>query len=737
MTITCIPKKQLFYNPTNDYRVLSCIPLNQPIEMELNQYGSFTLSGSNLSSLAIDKEIELDIRQDQRSKYPASYILIGYNGIESTGENITIQPEKEFQLLCQVMEESQAKYVHQAYPDFICRVMNGQEETLDYHNIYNVGAIRLEDYINKIKANFTMILFMPVADKWRCNEPEIIKKLMTRYNTPDEASKAFEETPYKCLIYLAGFSFSRADRIVMENRPDLADSYERCEYGLLSILDENEEDGDTRLNANILARASREIIPECSSKIVEVVTTSPKIHYDSDSKYSAKEATYKAECNIARNILERQNLEKNLIPDNVIYENYRTLGGFECTDEQLNLLKVANEHKVCMLMGSAGTGKSSATKALIKMLDDLGKTYLLLAPTGVASKRLSEATNRQAYTIHMYLTRTDLHYSYDYILIDECSMVSVHLLSSLFDQINVDCNLVFVCDNAQLVSISCGNIVQDFVDSNVIPIVHLTKVFRYGIGGIATIATDTRNGVYGRNKEFTDYRLIQSNHSIQQIVDAVDDLVDIGYSLNDIMVLCPFNKGKIGSLLINDAIQNRFNAHKDTNAIIEINKHKVMFKVGDKVINTKNNYSAELVEWSTEEDEITGLQLTGWTYCGDTAIFNGDIGIVREVSEQDNKIIMYVEFDCGIVRFIGSEIAKLLLAYCISIHKSQGSQAKAVVVVIDKMHENMITRNLTYVADSRAQEYLVEIVDKYALESGLNRVENQERDTWLKELLME
>ena len=148
MDIKLIPTKQLYCNPISNYRIIACQPIDVNFGITLNSYGNLSVSGSNLSSFKIGQEIEVSLREDQNAKYPASYKLVGYPGVTG-GEHISIDPKREYSMLCGFMEPSQAGYVNDAYPHFIEMVMNNQESELDYKKIYNVGKVRIESYIEK------------------------------------------------------------------------------------------------------------------------------------------------------------------------------------------------------------------------------------------------------------------------------------------------------------------------------------------------------------------------------------------------------------------------------------------------------------------------------------------------------------------------------------------------------------------------------------------------------------
>lgn len=392
---------------------------------------------------------------------------------------------------------------------------------------------------------------------------------------------------------------------------------------------------------------------------------------------------------------------------------YIAVDGLDLTEEQMEILKLACTKSVIMLNGSAGTGKTSAMKALVEMVTSEGYGCTIVAPTGIAAKRIAEVTGHPASTIHKLLAKKDSYIS-DYLIIDEMSMVGVNLLGSLLTIVPESTKIVFVCDEAQLASISCGNIVQDIIDSDIVPIVKLNRVFRYGKGGIATVATDVRTGKkLSEDTEFNDYCFIPvSENPLKDITKAYDALRE-SYDKEDIMILSPFNVRDSGTYAINKAIQNRYNDNPVLTSYTRQNT-EIEFKCDDRIINTENNY------------HMAGDY-------GDIAIMNGEIGHVVSFDGE----IMTVDYENGRAYLEKGDVFKQLLGYSITVHKSQGSQAKAVIVIADKSHSFFLSRNLLYVAMSRAQKKLIVIGDINTINESLNVEENKERTTWLKEMLNE
>lgn len=511
-----------------------------------------------------------------------------------------------------------------------------------------------------------------------------------------------QANPYHVLIDICGMSFTYADNIIMRYHHAKPDAYCRCQYAVYAVLQKNELDGNTRMTDAKLAEGVFDIANEVMGHIVNVVKDDPRIHYESNRHLVAFEQTYKDELLIADHLMARlarhEPVEHNT-------EQYRHDGDMELTDEQMSALRMVLDNGVCMLNGQAGSGKSQTTKAILDMLDDLGKGYVCLTPTGISSKVMRGYTGRPVSTIHMFLMNV---WKPDYVLIDESSMVSVHLLAILLSQIGYEPKLVFIADNAQLASIQCGSLVQNMIDSGIIPRVELTKIFRYNSSGIVTMATDIRHGsCVHLTADFPDYLFVPEYESnpIGQAVEQYDRLIADGYSIDDIVVLCPFNR-RVGADAINAAISARYNPNEP------VRKNSAI-KLGDKVLNCKNNYHGG------KNDMIA----------------NGDVGYLRSIeydyTTKTNTVM--VEFADGI-KNVGS-LSVLKQAYAMSTHKSQGSSAKAVIVLIDPMHGFMLSRNLLYTAVTRARERLVVIGDADTIRRGIKVEENTQRNTWLKEML--
>ena len=753
INVKCVPIRETYFNESSGFRVLACSLIESDKPVELNKiYNNFSISGCNIPYLRLGEPTSLVIAPKKNSKYEASYDFISYGGIELTQNRITVKRENEFEILNRLMTSGQANNVLAAYPDFVELVLNDEIDQIDYNKIYGVGEKYLAKYIRKIKEDCQNILFKIELLDYGDFPEAVVEAIAKHYGHPSEYRKAMEQNPYHVFMDVGGLKFEKADPIVLNKDDKWLDSEERCVHACREVLQRNQDNGDTKLNANIMAKIVKGMCPESYHHIKKVITTSPYFHYDSKTLYVSLIETYQWEQTIAKNLLTRIQ-EKNdfsswnvdgytvdrLSPMNWL--KYTEVDGFKCTDEQAEILKtIASGEKVCVLTGSGGSGKSTCLKSIIKMFDDNGLTYALLAPTGIAAKRMKESTGKESSTIHRFLSTQEKcinlfegPMSFDYLIIDEMSMVGVELFARLLNHTSPRTSLILICDEAQLASISCGNIVHDILSSGKIPVIKLTKIFRYGVGGIATMSTDARMGhltFFDKKSDlkFDDFQFISidEENPMGQVVQAYEDLILDGYDKDSITILSPFNRGSVGTYKINTEIQEKFNYRPDSGASYKRGNDLIKFRIGDKVLNTKNDYKAIAISPDAELGEDEYL----------SALMNGDIGNIRQIALANDGINYNIRASFNEEMFSIKDISSLLLGYAISIHKIQGAQNKAIIVVAAKEHSSLLTRNLLYMAFSRAQERLIVISDEHLLKGALTKQENLSRDTWLEDMLL-
>lgn len=419
---------------------------------------------------------------------------------------------------------------------------------------------------------------------------------------------------------------------------------------------------------------------------------------------------------------------------------YKTLDGYQyCFSVPSTMLVLRRNGKIFI---TGNTGKTSCLKSLIQMCDDIGKKYILCSPTGKAAKVLANATNRNASTIHIALgykvdDKGIGYFEYnknnkletDLVVVDEVSMLGVHLANALFEAIDTkNTKLLLIGDEGQLRSIEPMDLLHDILDKNLAPSCRLTKVYRYNDGGLSKICTDVRNGqpymedcpkkictVEGVNKDFVQYA-VEDSKIPNRVEYIFENLLKSGVQVDDIVILTSQNKGDYGTVAINNRIQSLY--QKDyKGASYKIGN--IAYLKGDKVIHCRNNYNMELSpldERYDEEEDVT------------VAIMNGTTGIVVDV---DNEYVD-VEYPDGIVRYTKDTIQDLNLGYCITIHKSQGSTFKEVIVLLPKAHVYQFSRQLIYTAYSRTSKRCFSVGNVRYINMGIKKKSALNRNTWYK-----
>ncbi len=527
-----------------------------------------------------------------------------------------------------------------------------------------------------------------------------------------------EQNPYRLADDIAGVGFKIADEIA--SRAGIrADSDYRIKSGILYTLLQAISGGHTYLPMEELREGTERLLgvelPTIEPYVSDLVMDRRlvvKKEQDQVLVYGAK--YYYMEMNVARRLLDLDGVwaieegEALSMLDRIEKE-----GGMELDARQREAVLEAARHGVLVITGGPGTGKTTTITALIRFFEMEGMDVELAAPTGRAAKRMSEAAGREARTIHRMLelsgmqdeAAADVHFARnqanpleaDVVIIDEMSMVDIQLMQSLLEAVASGTRLILVGDRDQLPSVGPGNVLKDIIQSGRFHVVRLTKIFRQAeASDIILNAHKINRGelvdVTARSRDFLFIRRPDANAVINASISLIcRKLPDyLGVSMNEIQVIAPMRKGVLGVERLNKILQEYLNPPAPGKAEKECAQG--IFREGDKVMQIKNNYQ---LEW-----EIRGLY--GIPTETGSGVFNGDIGIVREINSFAEE--MTVEFDEGrMVVYEFGGLDELELAYAITIHKSQGSEYPAVVIPLLSGPRMLMTRNLLYTAVTRAR----------------------------------
>jgi len=394
------------------------------------------------------------------------------------------------------------------------------------------------------------------------------------------------------------------------------------------------------------------------------------------------------------------------------------------TEKQQDAVRLALTEKVSILTGGPGTGKTTTVRALIQLLKAKHKTFKLAAPTGRAAKRLSEATDEQAQTLHRllefkpfehkkFLRDRDNPLDADLIIVDETSMIDLLLMNALLKAIDLTSHVLFVGDPDQLPSVGAGNVLKDMLASGVIPAVALDVIFRQDETSL--IVTNAHRINHGEMPLFRDdardfflFQAEDAEKAAARIVDLVTSRIPKRFRLNgvtDVQVLSPMHRGQAGVGELNNVLQNALNPPAQGKR--ETRHGSRVFRVGDKVLQTRNNY--------------------------DKQVFNGDLGRVVEIDFEEQTVD--IDFDGARVLYEFSELDELVHAFAMSVHKSQGSEYRAVALPILTQHYMLLQRNLLYTAVTRAKQLVVLVGNKKAIGMAVRNNKIAQRNTRLAERL--
>ncbi len=529
-----------------------------------------------------------------------------------------------------------------------------------------------------------------------------------------------KENPFILYNDDIGFNFERVCQLGdMLNIPK--NSKHRIFASIKHILQHNLLNGHTCLPLNKLTDISMKFLDMDRDTILDAITEMQRsmiIRLETifDKEFVFLLKYYTAERFIASKLKIMASFSNNnlLITKDTIVDLEKEFG--ICYQEkQIEAINSAINKGLLVLTGGPGTGKTTTLKAIIKILSDMGLQVLLAAPTGRAAKRMSELTGEEAKTIHRLLevewdendqqtfARNERNpIDCDCIIIDEMSMVDSLLFESLLRAVPIGSRVIMVGDSDQLPSVGAGNVLADIIASNIVPVVTLTEVFRQALSSlIVTNAHSIVNGKYPqldvKDNDMFMIDLMDRNKISQYIVNLCTVRLPNAYGYNplsDIQVLCPSKKTAVGTGVLNNLLQSAINNIKNKNNEEIVFKNYTL-RVGDKVMQIKNNYD---IEWTRSDSEYG------------TGVFNGDIGIIRDINLVSGKIT--VEFDDKIAFYSREDASQLDLSYAATVHKSQGSEFDCVIIPLYDTPEKLCYRNLLYTAVTRAKKHLILVGDR-------------------------
>ncbi len=541
------------------------------------------------------------------------------------------------------------------------------------------------------------------------------------------------ENPYRLAMDIFGIGFVIADSIA-EKLGFPKDSPLRVEAGILYVLHQLSDEGHVFYPYEYLVQKSRETLGVERDAIVEALgglAINKKIVLEDlnesiDEFKENNKGVYLAKFHLCETSIATRLKTLSIAPKSIRSVNVEN--ALEWVQERLDIrlaenqakaIRCALENKIMVITGGPGTGKTTIINAIIKIFSKLKVKTLLAAPTGRAAKRMSEATGYEAKTIHRLLEYSfvkggfqkneEKPLSCDLLILDEVSMIDTILMHHLTKAIPTFATVILVGDVNQLPSVGAGNVLNDIIASGVTPVVELKEIFRQARESrIIVNAHQINNGIlptFDDDVPDNDFFFIQQEDPekvLEIILELTKERIPKRFGLDpvdDIQVLTPMHKGVVGAENLNMELQKSLNP-----AQVEIIRGSRNFRVNDKVMQIRNNYDKE--------------------------VFNGDIGRIVGIRTDENEIT--VLFDGRNVVYEFYELDELVLAYAVSVHKSQGSEYPAVVIPVLTQHYILLQRNLIYTAITRGRNLVVMVGTRKALAMGVNNDKTQKRFTHLR-----
>lgn len=549
-----------------------------------------------------------------------------------------------------------------------------------------------------------------------------------------ESLEILRENPYRPAMDVSGIGFLTADKIA-RNLGFGHDSPLRAEAGIHYVLFQAADEGHVCLPRRRLLDDAGKLLeapPEVLEKGLEALASDGRVVVEvlpadaarglGDTQAVFLRGYHTAEAQTAARLTYIASFPKRF-PQAKIEEAVAAVTArqpFPLTPLQVEAVRRALTDKVVVITGGPGTGKTTLVKAVCAAYARLGARVALAAPTGRAAKRLSETTGRDAATIHRLLEFSPAAGGFqrneqkplnaDCLIVDEASMLDALLAHHLLKAVDPKTTVIFVGDVDQLPSVGAGNVLQDIIDSGAFPVVRLTEIFRQAQRSLIVVnAHRIRDGMFpvngsSRGEKLSDFYFIEKDDPeevLAVVVELCTKRIPKRFGLDpvdDIQVLSPMHRGVVGAQRLNEVLQGALNPRGRA-----VERAGRIFRVGDKVMQLRNNY--------------------------DKDVFNGDLGRIHAVDEENQEI--RVHMDGRPVAYDFSELDEITHAYAVSVHKSQGSEYPAVVVPLVTQHYVMLQRNLLYTAVTRGRKLVVLVGSRKALAMAVRNDRIQKRYTLL------
>lgn len=554
-----------------------------------------------------------------------------------------------------------------------------------------------------------------------------------------------KENPYALVENISGIGFKTSDKIAKSLGIEINSPF-RIQSGIKFVINEFCSMGNTYMPLAKLIKESMEILSVKKEDIEKNIYESALEGSIKVEKINGEECVftlnyYYCELGVTKKIITLTTTKYDDVDINILdkIRQFEDENNIEFASSQKEAIIGSIENGIEIITGGPGTGKTTIINCITSIFEELGMTVFMAAPTGRAAKRMAEATGREAKTIHRMLEmgisdEESMEFSKDEesplqcdaLILDEASMIDIILMNNLLKAVQVGTRVIIVGDVDQLPSVGPGNVLRDIIESRCVKVVRLKDIFRQSKESMIIVNAHKVNEgkmpiLNAKNKDFYFIRQDDKNKISETIIDLIDRrLPNFNKEWNKmehIQILSPMRKGALGIQALNKELQNVLNCKKEYKKEKEF--REITFRVGDKVMQTKNNYNLKWVRISGDgEKEGVG-------------VFNGDVGFIEDIDEDDDKVIVVFD-DERKVEYENMYLDELDLAYAITIHKSQGSEFPVVIIPVFMGPSLLMNRNLFYTGITRAKKLVVLVGSDKAIHFMISNNRSFERYSALR-----
>jgi len=698
-----------------------------------NGFGVFVLNEKNKQSITV-RGYCAHINPGEQVTLEGSWVTHPKFGKQFEASTCTAQVPTSIQGLIKYLSSGLIKGIGPVYGQkLVTHFGHDVLEIIDKYpqrlqEVPGVGPKRVETIINAWKDQKSISHIMVFLQE-KGISPAYAVKIYKKYGA--QAIAQVTENPYRLAEDVWGIGFKTADQIA-QNLGFAHDSIDRIKAGILFIITTAVGNGHLYVELNDLKTNTTELLSFTDQEAPLIKTALYELHQTEkivlithdNAHYITRNTYFHTERNVARTLMNLQEGPMQHVDIQQIYTKLRTgaYGSLDLSNDQQRGIMSCLQHKVTIITGGPGTGKTTLITTLLSILDAQKISYKLTAPTGRAAKRMTESTKRPAVTIHRLL-EFDAHImqfsrneknalNTTFLIVDEASMIDIFLAHALLKAIPLHAHLVLLGDIDQLPSVGAGNVLRDLIASEKVTCVRLIEIFRQAQDSlIVTNAHRINNGelpLSWREGGRQDFMFIkeQEPENVPKHLATIYKTILPAHRIaaRNSIALIPMKRGSVGTHVLNQTLQTIINKTEATTTLAHMGN---VFKPGDQIMQIKNNY--------------------------DKAVFNGDIGYIDSINVQDREI--HVQYPEQRIVYEGHELDEIVLAYAISIHKSQGSEFDAVIVPLFMQHFTLLQRNLIYTAITRAKKLCIFIGQIKAIAIAITNDTQKKRITFLKEQL--